>query len=153
MLTGVEVTGVVLAVLPLVISALEHYSDGAKPLRDFFRYKIVIRQLIIDLGTQQLLLRNTCEKLLDGVVESQITLAGLLDTPGGPGWNDNELAAKLKKRLAGAYNIYMESVKDMESTLNLLKDKIGLDEKGKVRYRDYQISTQALIPKSIAKMD
>jgi hypothetical protein len=36
MLTGVETTGLVLAALPLFISAFEHYNDGLEPIKAFW---------------------------------------------------------------------------------------------------------------------
>lgn len=36
MVTGVETVGLVLVVLPLFISALEHYNDSLDPIKAFF---------------------------------------------------------------------------------------------------------------------
>lgn len=123
--------GLVLAVLPLIISALEHYNEGLKPLKDFIRYKQVIRELVVDLGTQRALFRNTLEKLLSGSVASDVTLALLLEHPGGERWQDGELALDLKRRLQGSFTVYMESVRDMDNLTEVLKDKMGLDAGGK----------------------
>ncbi|KAL9042554.1 MAG: hypothetical protein Q9214_003740 [Letrouitia sp. 1 TL-2023] len=135
MITGVEVAGLALGTLPLIITALEHYNNGAKPLKDFLRYRTLIRSMIIDLGTQNILLRNNIEHLLDGLV-ADIDRAFLLENPGSLGWKDASLTEKLQIRLAGAYTIYTETVKDMISQLDLLRDKIGLDEHGKHRWVD-----------------
>ncbi len=101
-----------LAILPLVISALEHYSEGAKPLRDFVKYKATVRALICDLGTQRALFRNTLEKLLYGIVDSEIKLALLLNDPGGSEWYREDLARGLRNRLQHSTDIYMESILD-----------------------------------------
>ena len=53
---------------------MEHYNDGITPFKDFFRYKGLIKELADDLKLQTLLLRNTCEQLLTGVVETDAEL-------------------------------------------------------------------------------
>ena len=127
--------GFVLAVLPLVISALEHYNEGAKPLKDFVRYKQMIRELVVDLSTQKALFRNTLEKLLSNSVTSDVRLALLLEHPGGEGWQDDELASDLRRRLQGSYDVYMASVNDMEGLVKSLQESMGLDKQGKVPSR------------------
>ena len=131
MITGVEVAGLSLAILPLIVSALEHYNDGTRPLKDFVKYRCLIRIMVIDLGTQSELLRNSIEKLLDGLV-SDTEIATLLENPAGPAWRERSLATRLEKRLAGAYMVYMESIKNILILLEDLRDKIGLDENGQV---------------------
>ena len=124
--------GIILAILPLIISALEHYNEGLKPLKDFIRYKQVIREIVVELGTQQALFRNTLEKLLCGSVMSDVELAILLEHPGGKIWQKEDLASDLRKRLQDSYPVYMESVRDMENLLESLKERMGLDSNGKV---------------------
>lgn len=125
--------GLVLAALPLIISALEHYNEGLKPLKDFVRYKNLVRELVVDLATQRALFRNTLEKLLSGSVASDVRLAHLLEHPGDEGWLDQGLATDLKRRLQGSFTVYMESVRDMESLVKALRDNMGLDSRGLVR--------------------
>lgn len=125
--------GLVLATLPLIISALEHYNEGLKPLKDFIKYKNLIRELVVDLGTQRALFRNTLEKLLSGSVASDVRLAHLLEHPGGEGWHDEGFASDLKRRLQGSFTVYMECVRDMESLVKALRDNLGLDSRGLVR--------------------
>ena len=124
--------GLVLAVLPLIISALEHYNEGIKPLKDFVRYKQVIRELVVDLSTQKALFRNTLEKLLSSSVASDLKLALLLEHPGGEGWRDDDLASDLKCRLEGSYDVYMASVNDMEGLVKNLQEGMGLNKRGEV---------------------
>ena len=116
----------------MIISALEHYNEGLKPLRDFLSYKRVVRELICDLGTQRILFRNTLERLLTGLVDSDVELALLLEHPGGPEWGNAKLESDLQRRLRGAFGVYKESVQDMENLLETLKKHMGLDSRGKV---------------------
>ena len=126
------IIGLVLAVLPLIISALEHYNEGLKPLKDFMRYNIVIRKLIVDLLTQKALFRNTLEKLLGGLVTDDVAVALLLDDPVGPGWKSKKLESDLRLRLRHSFVVYMENVTDMDGLVVSLKENMGLDSQGKV---------------------
>ena len=124
--------GLVLAVLPLVISAIEHYNEGLKPLKDFVRWKITIRNLIVGLRTQKALFRNTLEQLLGGLVTDQTELSVLLDDPAGSGWKSPKLETDLKQRLRHSFDVYIENVVAMDSHVCALEEHIGLDVYGKV---------------------
>ncbi|KAL8754301.1 MAG: hypothetical protein Q9199_004445 [Rusavskia elegans] len=138
MITGIETAGLALAALPLVISdpALEHYNDGLNPLRDFFRYKTLIKELVEDLNTQTFLLRNTCERLLTGVVESDIELATLLDNPTSSAWKREALVSALRERLQHSFDTFVDLVSRLRATLDSLTSRIGLDTHGQPRWVD-----------------
>ena len=125
-------TGVILALFPLIISALEHYNEGLKPLKHFIRYKHVVRTIVVDLGTQQVLFRNSLEKLLRGSVAGDFKLGLLLEHPGGKEWQDEKFTSDLEHRLQGSFSVYVNVVKDIENLMEILQEKIGLDSNGKV---------------------
>ncbi|KAL8931097.1 MAG: hypothetical protein Q9208_000200 [Pyrenodesmia sp. 3 TL-2023] len=127
MVTGIETVALVLAALPLIISALEHYNEGFKPLKDFVRFKLLIKQLICDLNTQKLRLRYTCEKLLIDLALSDGELACLLDDPKCSAWQAESLVLQLKERLRDSYATYLELLDRLANTLFILASKIGLD--------------------------
>ncbi|KAL8725717.1 MAG: hypothetical protein Q9181_006305 [Wetmoreana brouardii] len=136
MITGVETAGLVLAALPLVISGLEHYNEGLKPLKDYVKYKIVIQELACGLKTQKILLRNTCRILLTDIVESESEIACLLDDPKSDAWREEELAHQLQNRLQESYTIYTELVNGLSDTLGTLTSNIGLDHQGQPLWVD-----------------
>ena len=76
-----EAVGLVLGVIPLVISALEYYAEG---VHKRWRYKRELSSLKRILDAEFVRYLNTCEELLSGIVPNA-TLAALLDFPGGPG--------------------------------------------------------------------
>ncbi|KAL9632428.1 MAG: hypothetical protein Q9204_003802 [Flavoplaca sp. TL-2023a] len=136
MITGIETAALALAVLPLVISALEHYNDGLTPIKNFFRYKGLIQELVDDLKLQTLLLRNTCEQLLTGVVESDTELAELLDNPTSSSWKREALVSALRKRLQYSYDTFVELGDRLMAALGSLTSRIGLDSDGQPRWVD-----------------
>ncbi|KAL2006428.1 hypothetical protein VTN00DRAFT_9096 [Thermoascus crustaceus] len=67
-MSGFEVAGIVLRSIPLVISALEHYSDGARTLKRWRSYDGELKSLIRSLNTEMVKFQNVCENLLQGIV-------------------------------------------------------------------------------------
>lgn len=69
-----ETAGLVLATLPLIISCLEHYNEGLKPLKDFVNYRETIERLANDLLTQKWELSHTCERLVVCLIQETLCL-------------------------------------------------------------------------------
>jgi hypothetical protein len=132
MVTGLEAAGLVLAILPLLISGLDYYREGLIPIRDWLRYRSEIKSLIRNLNVEQVRFRIICEKLLSGIVPEE-ELADLLECPGGPAWHDEHVEKKLKERLRESFTVYLATVADMEDLLQALRIKLGLDHENKVR--------------------
>lgn len=132
MVTGLEAAGLVLAILPLLISGLDHYREGLIPIKDWLRYRSEVKSLIRNLNVEQVRFRIICEKLLSGIVPEE-ELADLLECPGGPAWYDEHVEKKLKERLRESFTVYLATVADMEDLLQALRTKLGLDHENKVR--------------------
>ena len=125
MVTGVETAGLVLGSLPLVVSALEHYAEGVNTIGKWWRYKKELLGLVRVLDAENARFLNTCEILLGGLVSAS-EVDNLIQHPGGPEWQDNELDRRLCQRLHRSYTPYLQSVGDMEDALRELKGKLGI---------------------------
>jgi hypothetical protein len=130
-MSGLEVVGVVLGSLPLVVSALEHYADGVRTIRRMLEYKWEIKTLITTLETEEILFRNTCEVLLDGINGAE-EMEELLKNPGGRLWKQGMLGERLKTRLSTSYNVFFKLILDMSDALETFQSRLGLDLNGKV---------------------
>lgn len=130
-----EAVGLVLGVIPLVISALEHYAEGVETIHKWWRYKRELSSLKRILDAEFVRYLNTCEELLSGIVPDA-TLAALLDFPGGPGWQDLEIERKLRARLRMSFASFLNTVNDMNEVMEILKSKLELDPNGKARLFD-----------------
>lgn len=81
-MSGLEVTGIVLSSIPLLIIALEKYTEGLFTLHRWRKYKRELQSLIRNLETKRIKLQNFCEKLpLDLVPHYNIE--ALIDNPTG----------------------------------------------------------------------
>ncbi|KAF2126815.1 hypothetical protein P153DRAFT_297008 [Dothidotthia symphoricarpi CBS 119687] len=140
-MSGFEVAGVVLGSLPLVISAFEHYAAGIATAKRFFRYKSEMRSLILQMNTERSIFINTMEQLLTGIVRIE-HMANFVSNAGSDIWKERDIEMKLKDRLRGAYEIYIENVKGMELACNLMMKKLALDPDGKPQFSDPNLFKQ-----------
>ena len=129
-MSGVEAAGFVLAAIPLVISALEHYAEGVETIQKWWRYQKELSSLKRVLGAEYDRYLNTCEELLAGIVPDA-ELAALLDSPGGVGWKNPDIERKLKARLRKSFTSYLDTVTDLNNIVEQLKTKLELDPNGK----------------------
>jgi hypothetical protein len=67
-MSGIEVAGIVLGAIPLVISGLEHYSEGAQTIRSMWDYPKEFATLSRRLRVENETFRNTMELILSGSV-------------------------------------------------------------------------------------
>jgi hypothetical protein len=131
MTSGVEIAGLVLASIPLVVSALEHYSDGMSALERWWRYKREVNKVVRLLVAEQVLFQGTCERLLNAVV-TPTELELLIELPGGARWKDSTLDQRLRRHLGRSYDSYMSCVEDMNAALTGLEARLELDPNEKV---------------------
>lgn len=131
-MSGLEAAGVVLGALPLVISALEHYANGINTAKRFWRYKSEVRSLMLQINTERGIFINTVEQLLTGIVRIE-QMSDFISSPGGAIWREAGIELKLKDRLRGAYDIYLDNVRGMERSLRRMMEKLALNSDGKVR--------------------
>lgn len=131
-MSGLEVAGVVLGGLPLVISALEHYTHGVNTAKRYWRFRSELRSLILEINTERSIFTNTIEQLLTGIVRVE-NIADCINEPGGDRWRDVEIEHKLKVRLGKVYENYIDNVRGMASSLSQIMTKLALDPDGKVQ--------------------
>ncbi|MCJ1387909.1 hypothetical protein MMC18_000752 [Xylographa bjoerkii] len=131
-----EAAGLVLAVIPLVISALEHYAEGVSTITKWWSYKRELNSLVRVLDAEYARFLGTCEKLLHGLV-SPAELKALIEYPGGPLWKNEVIDKKLKMRLQSSYSSYLRSIEDMAEAVKELETKLEIGPNGKPRWGNY----------------
>jgi hypothetical protein len=128
-MSGFEVVGVVLASLPLVIAAMEHYAGGIESLRQLRSCRLQLKRYSMTLRAEWWMFCNTIELVLEGVVGPVLT-SQLVQNPSGKEWKDEGLSRKLKHRLANAYDVFFEFVLDILGTISDFKSRLNLDSDG-----------------------
>jgi hypothetical protein len=115
-MSGIEVVGLLLGVIPLVISAMEHYKEGIDVLADIRNYRSTLKSLKTKLSIQEELYRGTLQRLLLSEL-SQPEVHALFPEPGATGssalWGTKDIENKLRRRLGNKYDIFMDVVLDV----------------------------------------
>ncbi len=135
MITGVETAGLVLAIFPLLVSALEHYQEGFERLNDWWKFRTEFLGFMHVIGRQAILFDENLEELLSPIITSDAEMDTLLRDPTGPLWRRAELEKKLKGRLPKSYEAYRSTIDDMRETMDLLQKKLGI-QNGKLTWTD-----------------
>jgi hypothetical protein len=122
MVTGIETAGLVLAVLPLVISALESYKDGLQTIKRLYHSEAQLRKLIRTLKVQRSKYRTNLEKLIKAAAPD----LGIQDVPEDfcdPIWH-GELNARAKAYLDDRYESFQVVVEDYQECIREIAKKL-----------------------------
>jgi hypothetical protein len=128
MVTGLEITALILAVFPLIIVGLEHYEEGFQSMKEWIKFRGEFSVFMNALGRQKIFFCQNIEDLLSTVVESEYDMVRMLDDPEDQGWKDPEVEAKLRIRLSGRheYRCYMSVVSAIHEVLEKLLHKLKI---------------------------
>jgi len=98
MATSIEAAGIILAVLPLFISAFEHYESGLEPFKAFWNMNGQLPIHIRKLRNQHVHSEQTLRLLLVPVTEAD-EISEMIDHPNGELWKLPDMQARLERRL------------------------------------------------------
>ncbi|KAF2821597.1 hypothetical protein CC86DRAFT_458775 [Ophiobolus disseminans] len=128
-MSGFEIAGVVLGSLPLLVVALEHYSDGVSTIQSMRKYETIFEYLHASLATSLAIYRNSLEELLSPLALSDSQLFCLLEDIDQHAWDDPDLIKGIRSRLGNSYVPFKSSIKQLHKKVNLFGHKLQLDEK------------------------
>lgn len=127
MVTGIEATGVALAILPLVVNQLDNYARGLEKIKTLRRYKWQLEDFSSGLSAQYAMMVNTLELSLEGVVDDHDQRSDLINNPRGPGWKDLTFQNRLTQKLDRDYVPFTGTVRTLCRLLEGLSCKLGLE--------------------------
>jgi hypothetical protein len=131
-MSGVELAGLVLGVLPLLIQGIESYNEGLDPIKSFMRWERELPQFIRKLRNQHVHYAQTIG-ILFAPITAEIELAEMMTDPGlSRMWRDHEIAARLRDRLQDSYEAYQSTMLDIERIAKKIASKLDLDRAAEV---------------------
>lgn len=140
-MSGIEVVGVALAILPIIISAVEHYEDCIRPIRRYRKLALEVRDFERRLSIQNIIFLNQCRILLEGIVERERTQRMLINRSADPSWKDEALERCLDEHLGESKKSCVTSIELIAGRLSLirndcqrLRDVVDLDKEIKHRW-------------------
>ncbi|KAL6353697.1 hypothetical protein LRP88_13010 [Fusarium phalaenopsidis] len=112
-MSGFEVAGIVLGTIPLIVTALEAYSNV---MRDWGKAPSELKSLNRQLTTERAKLYNVCDQLISDVVP-QRDIEPMLQDPFGQLWQAKETNDKIRRRLWDAYGPFEETIMEVGEAL------------------------------------
>ena len=121
-MSGVEAAvGLALAVLPLLVSAIEHYDTSLRP---FIRYKHLAREAdryLSRFQVQKVVFKNSCKALLHNVIDQDSASRMVESGTNHRSWGDSELDRQLSRSLSGSKDVCVTVIRLIEDALRDLE--------------------------------
>ena len=111
-----EAIGLVLGVLPLLISACEHYKDCLQPFVRYRHFATKLDRFQQRLKIQRTVFRNECRILLESIVEHEVAVR-MLDDRHHESWHDLGLEKKLVQLLDSSKDACVTIISEIEEHL------------------------------------
>lgn len=128
-MSGIEVVGVVLGVLPLAAKAVDGYLKYTSNIR---KYDNDLRELLQDFVVEDTRLRNSCRNLLNDIIPFDNIESGHGTNPFSPKLSST-VRNKLKLKLYDSYPMFEQTMENIKTVASDLKLKLNLQEDGTVR--------------------
>lgn len=97
-MSGIEVAGIALAILPLLVATAEHYDDCLLPLARYRKFASEVSRFQDQLKIQKILFRNQCRILLEFVV-GRDDVAPILAVPRNSLPSNSDIEIRLAEQL------------------------------------------------------
>lgn len=117
-----EAAALVLAVLPLIISAAEHYSDASHAFTRYQRFAPEVSNLSTVLRAQRAIFTSANRRLLASCV-GQDQAKHMLDDSKHPGWTDEDTEILVIERLSDSRRTFIDLIGLIDSTLSYLEEE------------------------------
>ncbi|KAJ0415838.1 hypothetical protein BJY00DRAFT_292767 [Aspergillus carlsbadensis] len=130
MATGIEAASLALAVLPLLVNQLEAYVRGIEKIKVLRHYRSEFALYSVKLGAQRVMLLDTLEEALKGVVNDNAKVSELLSDPQSQSWHDKCLQDRLRNKLGRSYDPFVGIMTELSELLDRLSERMGIHETG-----------------------
>lgn len=145
-MSGIELAGLVLGVLPLLIQGIESYNQGLDPIKSFMRWERELPHFIRKLRNQHVHYSQTIGILLAPITDEG-ELAEMMTDPGlSRMWRDEAMAVRLRERLQDSYDAYQSTMLDIERITKKIASKLDLDRAAEVRRRRHVVTSLLTFP-------
>jgi hypothetical protein len=120
-MSGVEVLGLVLGILPLLVSAIEHYEDVLRPIRRYRQFTSKAQRFCDELEAERTVFQAECQLLLGVVVDLDVAKE-MLSNPNHPSWRDEVVCTRFSCQLGTLGATCLSIVSKIEMKVNEIGD-------------------------------
>ena len=125
MVTGIELAGLILAIMPILRTAMHFYRVGFRTLKHVDEYMDELDDLRNAVLRQTVKFENTLEKLLVNTV-SPHQLCILLKDPKDRMWHSGDVQKSFADFLHSGYQIFCEALGNFHITVDALRKKFPI---------------------------
>ncbi|KAL4876888.1 hypothetical protein BJY04DRAFT_222564 [Aspergillus karnatakaensis] len=127
-MSGFEVTGLVLAALPLLANKIDNYVQGLETLKSFRtrKYRRELQRYLDRIRTQRALFLNTLEQTLEDAVDDEDTILDLISHPSGHLWNAGTIQSSMRRAVGRDYDVFHSNMTELSLLLNTLCMSLNL---------------------------
>ncbi|KAF5622006.1 hypothetical protein F52700_10881 [Fusarium sp. NRRL 52700] len=125
-MSGFEIAGIILGAIPLLISAIEHYSDSLDRATAFFKWKDGLNSALREFWYQHSSFELTLRNILKDVA-SPTEIEEMIGDPHHELWKSQDLAQALQDMLKFAYRPYISTIEDMHACMKRLAYHLDID--------------------------
>lgn len=126
MMSGFEVVSLLLAIFPVIVSAMEHWRESAEVMENWTKIKPKYKKCRREMRIQEEFFRQNIEQYLLPLVVDEDELNLLISEPCGLAWKDPALETRLRARLPKAYDLYLETIEELGEVMKSLQDELGV---------------------------
>ena len=121
-MSGVEGIGIVLGILPLLMSAAEHYEDVFRPFKRFKEFAPEISRFQRRILAQKAIFRSQCQLLLIPLTDLETT-TDMLNKREHRMWSSIELGERVKDHLGQSADACTATMIEIEEQLEGIQEK------------------------------
>lgn len=123
-MSGLEIAGVALAVIPILISATEHYDDVHRPLVRLFKFSKEVKRYRTQFKTHSTIFREECRILLGHVVRDDEAVQ-MLNLPSHPLWRDADIDSGLVNLLSTSREACISTIVTIRTVLEEIEGEVN----------------------------
>jgi hypothetical protein len=107
-MSGIEIAGLILGVLPLFISAAEHYKEGIGFVKKAIKKELFVNQYKDELTQQRTLLSLYIKAVVGRTSLSPQLQSQLVDNPENDAWRKPEVVKEITAELGSAHQRFLD---------------------------------------------
>jgi hypothetical protein len=129
-MSGFEIAGVVFGAFPIAMSALQGYKQAFELLNFWKEIRREHRQCTDELRFNHTRYTYNLKQLLLPLVVDDDRISDLMAAPLGEAWKAPDVADAPKSRLQGSYDLYFDTISEMQHVMKDLNNELAIDLSG-----------------------
>jgi hypothetical protein len=121
-MSGLEAIGLVLNILPLLISAAEHYDDVLRPFRRYRKFTPEVKRFADELSSEKVIFQEELRLLLASVTNYDVA-EKMVEDRDHPSWKDPKLEMRLSGYLGKSKEACKNIIEIIDEDLNKIEEQ------------------------------